>query len=133
MYLVHLKEESFKRVGKEEIEDPDGIDRVTEEFMVHLPWAVKDTQVEKKHCYHCSSPKYFIYEWPLVRASRGKMQINCKEGMASRKGAQIPQMKMTMHKNSQEEIPKAYHDPSRLPSLIQTTFSIGMGSKIYLK
>ena len=92
---------------EEEIEDPNSIDRVTEEFIVHLALAVKDAQVEKKCCYHCSNPEHFIHDFPLVRASRENMQLNHKEGMASRKGAQTPQMKMTMPKNSQEEVPKA--------------------------
>ena len=35
MHLVHLKEESAKKV---ESEDPDGIEGVMEEFMVHLLW-----------------------------------------------------------------------------------------------
>ena len=75
--------------------------------MVHLAWAVKDTQVEEKHCYHCSSPKHFIWDCLQVKASNENMQLNCKEGMASRKGAQTPQMKMTMPQNPQEEVPKA--------------------------
>ena len=76
-----------------------------EEFMVHLAWAVKDAQAQEKHCYHCSSPEHFIHDCPLVRASKENMQLNCKEGTALRKGAQTPQMKMTMPKH-----------PSRLPS-----------------
>ena len=105
--LVHLEEESAKRDEEVEIEDPDGIDGVTEEFMVHLAWAMKDIQVEEKCCYHSSSPEHFICNCPLVRASRENMQLNCKEGMALRKGAWTPQMKMTMPKNPKEEVPKA--------------------------
>ena len=106
MHLVHLEEESAE--GDEEVknEDPDSIDRVTEEFMVHLVQAVKDAQVEEKHCYHCSSPEHFICDCPLVRSSRENMQLNCKEGMVLRKGAWTPQMKMTMPKNPQEEVSK---------------------------
>ena len=107
VYLVHLEEESAERDEEVEIEDPDGINRVTEEFMVHLAWAMKDAQVEEKCCYHCSSPEHFICNCPLVRASRENMQLNCKEGRESRKGARTPQMKMTMPKNPQEEVPKA--------------------------
>ena len=107
MHPEHLEEESAKRGEEVEIEDPDGIDRVMEEFMVHLAWAVKDGQVEGKHCYHCSSPEHFICNCLLVRASREhveNMQLNHKEGMASRKGAQTPQMKTTMPKKPQEEV-----------------------------
>ena len=105
MCLAHLEEESIEREEEEEIEDPDGIDGVTEEFMVCLAWAVKDAQVEKC-CYHCSSPKHFICNCLLVRASKENMQLNHKEGMALRKGAWTPQMKMTMPKNPQKEVPK---------------------------
>ena len=107
MSLAHLEEESAKRDEEVEIEDPDGIDGVTEEFMVHLAQAVKDAQVEEKCCYHCGSPEHFIHDCLLVKASRENMQLNCKEGMVLRKGAQTPQMKMTMPKNPQEEVPKA--------------------------
>ena len=107
VHLAHLEEESSKREEEEEIKDPDGINGVTEEFMVHLAWAMGDAQVEEKCCHHCSSPEHFICDCPLVRASRENMQLNHEEGMASRKGAKIPQMKMTMPKNPQEEVPKA--------------------------
>ena len=106
MHLVHLDEESTKREEGDKSKDPDGIDRVTKEFMVCLAWAVKDAQVEEKHCYHSSSPKHFIHDCSLVRASKENMQLNCKEGIASRKGAQTPRMKITMPKNPQEEVPK---------------------------
>ena len=99
VHLVHLEEESPKRGEEEEIEDPDGIKRVMEEFMVQLALAVKDAQVEKKCCYHCSNPQHFICDCLLVRSSRDNMQLNCKEGTASRKGAQTPQVKMIMPKN----------------------------------
>ena len=97
-----------KHQKDEEVEskDPDGIDGDTEEFMVHLTRAVKDAQVEEKHCYHCSSPEHFICNCLLVRASRGNIQLNCKEGMASKKGAWAPQTKMAVPKSPQEEVPK---------------------------
>ena len=40
--LAHLEEESAKRDEDVESKDPDGIDGVTEEFMVCLATAVKD-------------------------------------------------------------------------------------------
>ena len=84
LHLAHLEEESAKRDKEVESEDPDSIDGVTEEFMVCLVMAMKDPQVEEKHCYHCSSPEHFICDCPLVRASRENMQLNHKEGMTSR-------------------------------------------------
>ena len=107
IHLVHLEEESAKRDEGVESKDPDSIDGVTEEVMVCLVRAVKDTQVEEKCCYHCSSPEHFICNCPLVRALRDNMQLNCKEGTVLKKGAQTPQMKMTTPKNPQEEVSKA--------------------------
>ena len=74
MCPVHLEEESAKRQEEEETEDPDSIDGVTEEFMVHLACTMKDTQVEEKCYCHCSSPKHFIHNYPLLRASKKNMQ-----------------------------------------------------------
>ena len=107
MHLAHLEEESAKREEEGEIEDPDSINGVMEEFMVHPAQAVKDAQMEEKCCFHCSNLEHFIHDCLLVRTSRENMQLNCKERMASRKGAQTPQVKVTMPKNPQEEVPKA--------------------------
>ena len=96
MCLVHLEEESTKRDVEVESKDPDSINRAPEEFMVCLVRAVKDAQVEEKHCYHCSSLEHFIHDCPQVRVSSENMQLNCKEGTALKKGAQTPQMKMMM-------------------------------------
>ena len=106
MHLVHLEEESAEREEEGETEDPDSIDGVMEEFMVCLAGAVRDAQAEEKHCYHCCSPKHIICNCMLVRASKENMQLNQKEGMASRKGGWTPQMKMTTPKNPQEEVLK---------------------------
>ena len=62
MCLSHLEEESTRREEEVEIEDPDSINGVTEEFMVHLVQVMKDAQVEEKHCYHCSSSEHFIHD-----------------------------------------------------------------------
>ena len=87
VHLAHLEEESSKRDEEAKSKDPDSINGVTEESMVHLARAVKDAQVEKKCCYYCNSLEHFICDCPLVRASRENMELNCKEGMASKKGA----------------------------------------------
>ena len=76
MCLAHLEEESNEMDKEVKSKDPDSINGVTEEFMVHLARAVKDAQVEEKHCYHCSSPKYFLPDCQLVRATRENMQLN---------------------------------------------------------
>ena len=107
MHLAHLEEESTKKDEEVENEYHDSIDRVTEEFMVHLSRAVKDVQVEEKHCYHCSSLEHFICDCPLVRALRANMQLNHKEGMAPKNGAWATQIKASTPKNPQEEAHKA--------------------------
>ena len=55
--LAHLEEGNTEEDEEVHSEDPDGIEGVTEEFMVHLGRAVKDDQKEEKCCYHCSSLK----------------------------------------------------------------------------
>ena len=107
MCLAHLEEESAERDKEVESEDPISIDRVLEEFMVHLVRTVKDTQMEERSCYHCSSLEHFICDCPLVKALAVKLHLNCKEGMALKKGAQAPQMKETMLKVAIEVTLKA--------------------------
>ena len=74
---------------------------------MHLARAVKDAQKEEKCCYHCSSLNHFIRDFPLVKTSRMDSHLNHKEGMAPKKGAQTPQMKVTMPKIPPEGGPKA--------------------------
>ena len=78
MCLAHLEEEGAERDKEVEGKDPDSIDGVMENFMVHLVRAMKDAQVEEKCCYHCSSSDHFICDCPLVRALREHAQLNCK-------------------------------------------------------
>ena len=92
MHLAHLEEKSVKKDKEVESEDLKSINGVTEEYMEHLARAVKDAQVEEKSSYHCSSLEHFICNCLLVRTLRANMQLNCKEGMASKKGAWVPQM-----------------------------------------
>ena len=127
--VAHLEEEgSDKEVGTES-EDPDGIDGMIEEFIVHLVRAMKEAQQDEKHCYHCSSMEHFICEWPLVKASRSATHLNQKEGTALEKGAWTPQAKMTKPKVLPEGTPKAYGITHRLPSCITIPSTDGMGLK----
>ena len=87
VHLAQVEEESKKKDEGVDSEDPDGIDSVMEEFMVHLERAVKDAQKEKKHYYHCSSLDHFSHDCPLVKALRTNSHLNHKEGMALKKGA----------------------------------------------
>ena len=105
--VAHLEEESANKDKCVDSEDPDSIEGITEEFIVHLARAVKDAQQEEKHYYHCSRPDHFICDCPLVAASRADLHLNQKEGMAPKKGAQGPQGKATMLKVPQDGTPKA--------------------------
>ena len=106
MHLAHLEEEDTGRGEDKGSDDPNGIDGVTEEFMVHLVRAVKDTQMEEKHCYHCSSPEHFICNCLLMKTLRENTQLNGKEGMALKKGAWTPSTTTITPKNFQTEVPK---------------------------
>ena len=75
-HVAHLEEKSSDKEEGTESKDPNGINGVTEEFIVCLTRAVKDAQQEEKCCYHCSSPEYFIHECPLVKASRTATHLN---------------------------------------------------------
>ena len=70
MHLAHLEEEDAGRDKDEESDDPSRIKGITGEFMVHLVRAVKDTQMEEKHCYHCGSPEHFIHNCLLIKTLR---------------------------------------------------------------
>ena len=90
VHLAHLEEEHASDDEDQESDNPGRIEGVTEELMVCLARAVKDTQADEKYYYHCSSPEHFICNCPLIKTSREKKQLNGKMGMASTKGAWTP-------------------------------------------
>ena len=71
--------------------------------MVCLARAVKDIQMDEKHCYHCSSLENFICNCPLMKTARDKKQLNGKEGMVMMKGAQTPPKATCAIKSPQKE------------------------------
>ena len=89
VHLAHLEKGDASSDEDQESDDTRGIKGVTEKFMVHLARAVKDAQVDEKHCYHCSSPKHFICDCPLIKTLRERKQLNGKEWTA-KKRAQVP-------------------------------------------
>ena len=101
---MHLEEENAKKDEAVDMEDPDGTEGVTEDFMVCLVRAVKDTQREDKYCYHCSNLDHFICDCHTWRTNS---HLNHKEGMALRKGAWAPQTKVTTPMTPPEGAPKA--------------------------
>ena len=101
--LAQLEEEGTKDGEDPDSDDPDGINGVNEEFMVRLARAVKDSQMDEKCCYHCSSPEHFICNCPLMKTARDKKQLNGKEGMAMVKGAQTPPKSANVTKSPQQE------------------------------
>ena len=107
MHLTQLEEEGTDDGEDPENDNPDGIEGVTEEFMVRLARAVKDAQVDEKHCYHCSSPEHFICNCLLMMATRDKRQLNEKEGTAMVKGAWTPTKSANVAKSPQQETQEA--------------------------
>ena len=97
--LVQLEEEDANDAEDPESDDPNGIEGVTEEFMVQLARAVKDAQMDERHCYHCSSPEHFIHNCLLMKTARDKKQLNGKEGTVMAKGAQTPPKAMNAIKS----------------------------------
>ena len=107
IHLAQLEEEDADDAKGPESDDPGGIKGVMEEFMVQLARVVKDAQTDEKHCYHCSSPKHFIHNCPLMKTARDKKQLNGKEGMAMTKGAWAPLIPTNAVKSPQKEAQEA--------------------------
>ena len=112
-----MEEEDAGSNEDEESDDPSGIKGVTEEFMVCLARAVKDAQMEEKHCYHCSSLEHFIHNCPLINTLRENTQLNCKEGTALKKGAQTPPTTATTSKNPPDGGSQGITPPQQTPFL----------------
>ena len=103
IHLAQLEEEDTDDGEELESDDPDGIKGVMEEFMIRLARAVKDAQMDERHCYHCSSPEHFIRNCPLMKTARDKKPLNRKEGMVMVKGAWIPPKAVNAIKSPQKE------------------------------
>ena len=76
-----------------ESNNPNGIKGVTEEFMVWLARAVKDTQTDERHCYHCSSPEHFIRNCLLMKTARDKETVKQEGGDSDGEGSPDPLQK----------------------------------------
>ena len=116
IWLAQLEEEDTDNGEDQESDDLGGIEGVTEEFMVWLARAVKDTQMDEKCCYHCSSPEHFIHNFLLMKTARDKKQLNGKEGMVMMKGAWTPPTTTSAIKSPQKEIQEVWNHLCRLPS-----------------
>ena len=88
--LAQLDEEDADDGKDPESDNLDGIEGVTEDFMVQLARAVKDALMDEKCCYHCSSPEHFIRNCLLMKTARDKKQLNGKEGTTTMKGVWTP-------------------------------------------
>ena len=104
VHLEHLEEEDAGDNEDQESDDTSGIKGFTEEFMVCLARAVKDTQADEKCCYHCSSLDHFICNCLLIKTLREKKQLNGKEGTALTKGAWTPLTTANALKSPQMEV-----------------------------
>ena len=105
--LAQLEEEDADDGDNPENDDPNGLKGVMEEFMVQLTRAVKDAQMDEKHCYHCSSLEHFICDCLLMKTTRDKKQLNGKEGTAIVKGACAPLATVNAIKSPQQEAQEA--------------------------
>ena len=103
VHLAQLDEEGVDEGEDQESDDPNGIEGVTEEFMVWLARVVKD----EKRCYHCNSPDHFIRNCLLMKTIRDKKQLNGKEGTVTMKGAWTPLKMMSTVKDPQQEAQEA--------------------------
>ena len=102
IWLAQLEEDA-DNCEDPESDDPDGIEGVTEEFMIWLARVVKDAQTDEKCCYHYSSPEHFICNCLLMKTARDKKQLNGKEGTAMMRGAQTPATTTGAVKSPQKE------------------------------
>ena len=107
VWVAHLKQDVAEKEESAKSDEPNGIEDMTEEFIVCLAGAVKEAQQDEKYCYHYRSLEHFIHECPLVKASRTATHLNRKEGMALEKGAWTPQVKVAKLKVPQEGMPNA--------------------------
>ena len=107
MHLAQLEEEDADDGKDLESDDPGGIKGVIEEFMIQLARVVKDTQIDEKHCYHCSSPEHFIHNCLLMKTARDKKQLNREEGKAMLNGAWAPPTTANAIKSPQKEAQEA--------------------------
>ena len=107
VHLAQLEEEDADDGDDPESDDPNGLKGVMEEFMVQLARVLKDSQMEEKYCYHCSSPEHFICDCLLMKTARDKKQLNRKEGMAMAKGTCVPLAIANAIKSPQQEAQEA--------------------------
>ena len=117
IFWQQSEEEDADNGEDPESDDPGGIEGVTEEFMIQLARAVKDAQMDEKHCYHCSSPEHIIRNCPLMKTARDKKQLNGKEGTAMMKGSQAPLTTTNAIKSPQKEAPRGIKATLQTPFL----------------
>ena len=118
MWLAQWEEEDTDDGEEQESDDPDGIKGVMEEFMVQLDRVVKDTQMDEKHCYHCSCSEHFIHNCPLMKTTRDKKQLNWKEGMAMTKGDQTPPLQQAPKRAPRRRLRR--HETTFADSLLES-------------
>ena len=83
---MHLEEHDVGNDEDQGSDDPNRIEGVMEEFMVHLARAVKDAQADEKCCYHCSSPEHFI----TIVHFEGKETVKLQGGDGINEGSPDP-------------------------------------------
>ena len=111
--VAHLEEDSADKEEGVKSDNPDGIDDMTEEFIMWLAQAVKEAQQDEKCCYHCSSLEHFICECPLLKASRTATHLNKRRGWHQRREPRQPSKR-----HPRKGHPR--HRPSHTDSLLES-------------
>ena len=76
-----------------DIKDTDGLDGITEEFMVCLTRAVKIAQQEEKCCYHCSQPRSFPKGLSFGAIDHRGTKFKPQRGDSAKEGSPDPSRK----------------------------------------
>ena len=90
VWVAHLEEDGTDKEEGAKSDDSNGIEGMTEEFIVCLARAVKEAQQDEKCCYHCSSTEHFIHECLLVKASSNSHPFKLKGGDGTGEGSSDP-------------------------------------------
>ena len=88
-----MEEESADKEEGTESEDPDGIEGITKEFIVHLARAVKDAQQEKKMLLPLQQPRALYLRLPVGEGIQRRLTFKLKGGDSAKEGSPGPSRK----------------------------------------
>ena len=94
-----------------------------------LARAMKDTQMEGMHCYHCSSLEHFICNCPLVKALGVKSHFKLQGGDGTKEGSPNPSNKSDHTEGSHRSGAKGIEKCVQTPFLNPDPFQHWYGAK----